>query len=162
MSDSKLDPIAVVAEIFEQEELDCVVLDEGVAVKTGMSIDDDLSWECVVEAAPLSEDVNALLMFSRPPEALPNEGHLLETLQLLNRINSQLLTVGGFEIDLDHELTMRTGLIYEDASELSVEVIAHTLFINWAEMGRYLPVIMDVAYGRRTLEECWTELYDAE
>ena len=68
------------------------------------------------------------------------------------------MAVGNFEIDLDGELTLRTGLIFEDASELSEESIAHTLFINWTEMGRYLPAIIEVAHGQVTLDACWEEL----
>lgn len=145
-----------VAQILEQEDLDCVVIEEGVAVKTAMARDEDFGWTCHIEIATLSDEINALVIFSRPFEPLPDD-HLLDTLKLINRINANLMAVGSFEIDLDQDLTLRTGLVYAQESELSGEVIAHAMFINWAEIERYLPAVLEVSRGG-SLDAAWAEL----
>ena len=151
--------IAIATSILEREQLDCVVIEEGVAIRTAMSapIEDELlGWTCHIEVAALSPSVSALVAFSRPYEPL-ERAHRVAALELINRINASLMAVGNLEIDEEDELTLRTGLVCAQAEELTPEAIEHVLFINWAEIERYLPAVLRVSRGE-LVDKVWLEL----
>ena len=139
-----------VAALLEAEDLDCIVLEEGVALKTAMESDDG-GWTCHIELAPLSDEITALVAFNRPYEPFEpaQRGVLLE---LLNALNCGYLSVGSFELDEEHEVTLRVGLLFEEPDELSDATIAHMLFAAWADMQHYLPALEAVRAGRTPRE----------
>ena len=140
-------PLDVVAAILEQENLDCVVLEQGVALKTAMSLDDDTSWGSTIEIAPLSDEIQALVVFSRPPEPLPEAGHLVDTLKLINRINANLMAVGNFEIDLDDgSIRFKSSVDYENVG-LTPELVRNVFAPAAFTMDRYLQGLLAVMFG---------------
>lgn len=130
--------------LLEREGLDCVILEEGVALRT-LTAGSHGEWTSTVEIASLSDAISALVIFSRPTDVTPGEQRG-EVIRLLNRVNAEAMAVGNFELDADGVIA-RAGIVFEDPAEVSAATIEHTLQLNWAELDHYLPAIEAVCDG---------------
>ena len=132
--------------LLEDNELDCLVLEEDVAVKTGMAGHHG-QWTCNIEVLRLTESMYVLGAMSRSTELVPPEARA-SVLVLMNLINNYGVPVGNFQLDpSDGEVVFRTSAPFEAPEELSPELLAHTLYLNWAEIDRFLPAVAAVMSG---------------
>lgn len=132
--------------LLEDNDLDCLVLEEDVAVKTGMAGHHG-QWTCNIEVMRLTESLHVLGALSRSTALVPPESRA-PVLVLMNLINNYGAPVGNFQLDpSDGEVVFRTSIAFEDAEELAPELLAHTLYLNWAEIDRFLPAVTAVVEG---------------
>lgn len=140
-----------VLDLLEENDLDCLVLEEDVAVKTAMAGKHG-AWTCNIEVLQMTDTLYALGILSRYIE-LVQEKRRGVVCVLLNSINYNYVPVGNFEMDMsDGEVTFRTSVAFEDASEISEAVIAHTIYLNWTEIDRFIPAIEAVINGSSPLD----------
>lgn len=132
--------------LLEENDLDCLVLEEDVALKTGMAGHHG-QWTCNIEVLRLTESVYAFGAMSRSTQLVPPEARA-GVLVLMNLVNNYGAPVGNFQLDpSDGEVVFRTSIPFELPDELAPELLAHTLYINWAEIDRFLPAISAVLEG---------------
>jgi len=136
--------------LLEREELDIAILEEDIAVKTGLGGQNG-QWMCNMEVATLTPELFALGVLSRWVELVEPERRDA-VIYLLNLINFSGVPVGSFELDIeDGEVIFRTSLAFDDPEHVTDAMIDHVVLINWTEIDRYLPMIQAVAGGEDPL-----------
>ncbi len=146
-----MDIISRVIEILEDEGLDCVVLEEKVAVKTGLTGESG-DWICNVERINMADEIDAVAALSRYVEAVP-EGHRNDAALLANAINSRMLAVGSFDVDMtDGEVVYRSSLAFSVDADVNDAALRLMLLINWTEIDRYIPLFDAISAGEPVAE----------
>ncbi len=138
--------ISRVEAILEDEGLDCVVLEEKVAVKTGLTGESG-NWICNIERIEMGDEIDAIAALSRYVEPIPPE-HRDAAALLANAINSRMLAVGSFDVDMsDGEVVYRTSLAFSVDADVNDSALRLMLLINWTEIDRYLPLFDAISAG---------------
>lgn len=141
-----MDIISRVEAILEDEGLDCVVLEEKIAVKTGLTGESG-NWICNIERIEMGDEIDAIAALSRYVEAIPT-AHRDDAALLANAINSRMLAVGSFDVDMsDGEVVYRTSLAFSVDADVNDSALRLMLLINWTEIDRYLPLFDAIAQG---------------
>ena len=144
--EKQMDIISRAAAILEDEGLDCVVLEERVALKTGLSGENG-NWTCTIERINMGEEIDAIGVLSRYVELIP-EDHRPYGALLANAINSQMLAVGNFDVDMsDGEVVYRSSAAFSVDVDLNDSALRLLMLLNWTEIDRYLPFFDAVAAG---------------
>lgn len=154
---SQANVIEAIVGIFEAEGLDCVELEEGVAVRTAMDSDDG-GWASTVEVASLSDELSACVVISTA--FAPLTSPRANALELINALNTQILTLGSFELGEGNTLSMRTGLVFNTTHEIPAAMLEHVVFMNWAELEQNLGAFAKLDAGEG-VEQILASLVDA-
>jgi hypothetical protein len=141
-----MDIISRVEAILEDEGLDCVVLEEKVAVKTGLTGESG-DWICNIERIEMGDEIDAVAALSRYVEPIPG-ARRPDAALLANAINSRMLAVGSFDVDMsDGEVVYRTSLAFSVDADVNDSALRLMLLVNWTEIDRYLPLFDAIAAG---------------
>ena len=119
---------------LEDEGIDALVVEEGVAIKAAF-FDDIAEWVCNIEIAPISEATYALAIFSRwPNRPVTDEAQRARLWPLLNALNARALTASCLEIDpTDGEITLRSCVPCAIDCAIPGAIVHAALVANWGE-----------------------------
>lgn len=146
--------LKLVEQLLEEEELDGVHLEDSDAIRTGLQGEFG-EWYCDIEVLPLSEHISVLgilsyMMWEVAPE------HRATAYQLINRINSESVLVGNFEMDeADGQVRYRTSLPFEDSAEVTLQGLRHLVLLNWTVVDHHMPLFTACLVDGEALDAAW-------
>ena len=140
---------------LEENELDAVVLEDSDTLRTGVQGEFG-DWICDLELLSFDEDMQVVGVLSYLEWSAPQERHDA-ALRLINRINSQGLVVGNFEMDEeDGQLRLRSSISFGPSDQISYEMLSTMIFLNWTILEEHIPLLTQVLLDGDDLEEAWT------
>ncbi len=137
-SQSMLD---IVSHFFQQDDWPHEQLEEKSIISTRFRGDNG-SWRCY---AQVREEQQQFIFYSVLETYVP-EPRRQAVAEFLTRANYGML-IGNFELDLnDGEVRYKTSIDVE-GDRLSIPLVRQLVYVNVLTMDRYLPGLMQVAYG---------------
>lgn len=146
--------LTLVEQLLEEEELDGVRLEDSDAIRTGLQGEFG-EWYCDIEVLPLSEHISVLGILSYMMWEVAPEHHAA-AFQLINRINSESVLVGNFEMDeADGQVRYRTSLPFEDSAEVTLQSLRHLVLLNWTVVDHHMPLFTACLVDGDALDVAW-------
>ena len=133
--------LETVGRFFEEDEWPFEQMEGQTILRTGFRGEKG-SWKCY---AQVKEEQMIFIFYSVLDAYVPEE-HRQAVAEFLTRANYGLI-IGNFEMDIaDGEVRYKTSIDVE-GDRLSMALIRQMVYANVLTMDRYLPGIMQVAYG---------------
>lgn len=144
--------LEVAVKYFETDQWPYTVLNNQMGVRTGFQGDNG-KWTCLLR---VMDDQQQVAFYSVFPIDVP-ENKRVDVALFLTRANYGLI-IGNFEMDLDDgEVRFKTSLDMEDTA-LTPELLRALIINNVGITDKYLPGVMAVIYGNKSLEDALSDI----